>query len=141
VSVIDPAKTAELKRLRLGGRGLCQGIGAGGGAVWSCSPDSSGNLDNVLRLDPSSGRVKWFEVGKRPDQGHLDVASDRVWVITDAGLVGLDTKTGRADPPIDLQVPGTNLAAADDGAYVVSRGAGAVVAVDLAERVPRQPEH
>ena len=43
-------------------------------------------------------------------------------------------KTGEPDPPIALGVPGTDLAAEDDRAYVVSRGAGAVVAVDLAER-------
>jgi len=139
VAVIDPAKSAEVRRLPLGARGLCQGIGAGGGAVWSCSPEASGLADDVLRVNPKSCRVLRFEVEKRGDQGHLDVTADRVWVITDAGLVGLDVRTGQADPPIDLGLPGTDLAATDDRAYVVSRGAGAVVEVDLAaQRVVAQ---
>jgi streptogramin lyase len=134
VAVIDPAKSVEVRRLALGPGGLCQGIGAGRGAVWSCDPNPSGATDDVLRVNPKSGEVRSFAVGKRPDQGHLDVAADPVWVITDAGLAGLDGRTGRSDPPIDLGVPGTDLAAAEGRAYVVSRGAGAVVGVDLAER-------
>ena len=47
-------------------------------------------------------------------------------MITDAGLVGLDVRTGQADLPIDLGLAGTDLAATDGRAYVVSRGAGAV---------------
>jgi hypothetical protein len=133
VSVIDPARSAEVRRLQLGAAGLCQGIGVGGGAVWSCSPTPAGT-DDVLRVNLRSGKVQRFQIGKRADQGHLDVAADRVWVITKAGLVGLNVKTGEPDPPIALGVPGTDLAAKDDRAYVVSRGAGAVVAVDLAER-------
>jgi len=35
-------------------------------------------------------------------------------------------RTGQADPPIDLGLAGTDLAATDGRAYVVSRGAGAV---------------
>jgi hypothetical protein len=49
-------------------------------------------------------------------------------------LGGAECETGKPDPPIALGVPGTDLAAKDDRAYVVSRGAGAVVAVGLAER-------
>jgi len=133
VSVIDPAKSAEVRRLQLGAAGLCQGIGVGGSAVWSCSPTPAG-ADDVLRVNLKSGKVQRFQVGKRTDQAHLDVAADRVWVITDAGLVGLNVKTAKPDPPIALGVPGTDLAAKDDRAYVLSRGAGAVVAVDLAAR-------
>jgi len=55
-------------------------------------------------------------------------------VITDAGLVGVNVATGHPDPPIDLRVPGTDLTATDDRAYVVSRGAGALVSADLTGR-------
>jgi hypothetical protein len=134
VSVIDPAKSRETRRLPIGTAGVCQGIGAGGGVVWSCDPNPSGSTDDVLRVNPKSGKVERFQIGKRPDQGHLEVAADRVWVITDAGLVGLNLKTGEPDPPIDLGVPGTDLTTTDQRAYVVSRGAGAVVAVDLVKR-------
>jgi hypothetical protein len=106
VSVIDRAKSRETRRLSIGTAGLCQGIGAGGGVVWSCDPNPSGSTDDVLRVNPKSGKAERMQVGERPDQGHLDVAADRVWVITDAGLVGLNLKTGQPDPPIDLGVPG-----------------------------------
>ena len=134
VAVINPDKTAEPRRLPLGDSGLCQGIGAGGGAIWSCDPNPSGTTDDLLRVSLRSGKVERFEVGKRPDQGHLDVAADQVWVSTDAGLVGLNVETRRPDTPIDLRVPGTDLTTTDERAYVVSRGAGAVASVDLINR-------
>ena len=134
VAVIDPDKSAEARLLPLGAGGLCQGIGAGSGMVWSCDPNPSGTTDDVLRVNLKSGKAERFEVGKRPDQGNLAVAAGRVWVITDAGLVGLNVATGQPDPPVDLGVPGTDLAATDERAYVVSRGAGAVVSVDLTGR-------
>ena len=134
VAVIDPDKSTEVRSLPLGAGGLCQGIGAGGGLVWSCDPNPSGTTDDVLRVNLKSGKTERFEVGKRPDQGYLAVAAGRVWVITDAGLVGLNVATGQPDPPVDLGVPGTDLAATDERAYVVSRGAGAVVSVDLTGR-------
>ena len=134
VAVIDPDKSAEVRRLGLGTTGLCQGIGAGGGAVWSCDPNPSGTTDDLMRVNPKSGKVERIAVGKRPDQGHIDSAAGRVWVITDAGLVGVNLTDGTPDPPIDLGVPGTDLTVVDERAYVVSRAAGAVVAVDLAGR-------
>jgi hypothetical protein len=97
-------------------------------------PNPSGTTDDVLRVNLKSGKAERFQVGKRPDQGHLDVMAGRVWVITDAGLVGLNVMTGQPDPPVDLGVPGTDLAATDQWAYVVSRGAGAIVSVDLTGR-------
>jgi hypothetical protein len=134
VAVIDPSTTKEVRRLPLGPGGLCQGIGVAGGAIWSCSPNDSGTGDDVLRVNPRSGKVDRYEVSKRPDQGHLDAAGGRVCVITDNGLVGLAVQTGQPDPPVDLGVPGTDLAATSDRAYVVSRGSDAVVEVDLKER-------
>lgn len=111
VAVIDPDKSTEVRRLPLGAGGLCQGVGAGSGMVWSCDPNPSGTTDDVLRVNSKSGKVERFEVGKRPDQGHLDVVADRVWVITDAGLVGVNVKSGQPDTPVDLGVPGTDLRA------------------------------
>ena len=93
VSVVDPAKSAEVRRLQLGAAGLCQGIGGRRRRGVSCSPTPAGT-DDVLRVNLKSGKVQRFQVGKRADQGHLDVAADRVWVITDAGLVGLNVETG-----------------------------------------------
>ena len=140
VAVIDPNKSTEVRKPSLGAGGLCQGIAADSGMVWSCDPNPSGTTDDVLRVNSKSGKAQRFEVGKRPDQGHLDVAAGRAWVITDAGLVGLNVTTGQPDPPIDLEVPGTDIAATDERAYVVSRGAGAVVSVDLTgRRVSRSP--
>jgi hypothetical protein len=87
----------EARRLSLGAGGLCQGTGADGGVVWSCDPNPSGTTDDVLRVNLRSGKAGRYEVGKRPDQGNLAVAAGRVWVITDAGLVGL---SGRLVSPI-----------------------------------------
>jgi hypothetical protein len=105
----------EARRLSLGAGVLSQGIGADGGVVWSRDPNPSGTTDDVLRVNLRSGKAGGFEVGKRPDQGILAVAAGRAWVITDAGLVGLSVATGQPDaPPVDLGVPGTDLAATDE---------------------------
>jgi hypothetical protein len=136
VAVIDPDKSAEARRLPLGAGGLCQGIGAGGGVIWSCDPNPSGTADDVLRVNPKSGKVERFAVGKRADQGHLDVAASRVWVITDAGLVGLDLTNGKPDPPIDPGVPGSDLTATEGRAYVVSFSPGEPIRVGCNRRNP-----
>jgi streptogramin lyase len=105
------------------------------GSVWTCSPDPSGAGDEVLRLDPRSGKVlARLPVAKRPDQGHLEAAAGRLWVITDAGLVGIDPATNQPDPPLDLGVAGTELAVDEEMVWVSSVGDGAVVRVDPAAR-------
>jgi hypothetical protein len=49
--------------------------------VWRCDPNPWGSTEHVLRVNPKSGKAERIQVGKRPDQGHLEVAVDRVWVI------------------------------------------------------------
>jgi hypothetical protein len=56
VAVIDPDKSAEVRRLGLGTTGLCQGIGAGGGAVWSCDPNPSGTTDDLMAGESQVGQ-------------------------------------------------------------------------------------
>ena len=105
VAVVDPASNRIVRSFHTGAAGLCQGLGVAFGSVWTCSPDASGAGDEVLRLDPRSGKVlARLPVAKRPDQGHLEAAAGRLWVITDAGLVG-STLPSQADPPLDLALP------------------------------------
>ncbi len=94
VVVVDPASNRVVRTLPTGASGLCQGLGVAFGSVWTCSPDASGASDEVVRLNPRSGKVlARLSVAKRPDQGHLEAAAGRLWVITDAGLVGIDPAT------------------------------------------------
>ena len=78
----------------------CQGIGAGGGAVWSCSGSS------ITRIDP--GRMKIvarIAVGKIAGQGRLVFAAGHLWVITGRTgdqLTGIDAATNRPGPVIKL---------------------------------------
>jgi hypothetical protein len=60
VAVIDPDKSTEVRKLSLGAAGLCQGIGADSGMVWSCDPNPSGTTDDVLRVNPKSGKVQFL---------------------------------------------------------------------------------
>ena len=135
VAVVDPASNRVVRSLPTGASGLCQGLGVAFGSVWTCSPDASGASDEVLRLDPRSGELlARLPVGKRPDQGRLEAAAGRVWVITDAGLVGIDPATNKADPPLDLGIRGTALAVDGDSVWVSSLGDCAVVQVDVSTR-------
>lgn len=135
VAVVDPASNRVVRSFHTGAAGLCQGLGVAFGSVWTCSPDASGAGDEVLRLDPRSGKVlARLPVAKRPDQGHLEAAAGRLWVITDAGLVGIDPATNQAHPPLDLGVAGTELAVDEEMVWVSSVADGAVVQVDPAAR-------
>ena len=135
VVVVDPTSNRVARTLPNAATGLCQGLGVAFGSVWTCSPDASGANDEVVRLNPRSGKVlARLPVAKRPDQGRLEAAAGRLWVITDAGLVGIDPATNKADPPVELGVAGTSLAVDGDTAWVSSLGDNTVVQVDLAAR-------
>lgn len=111
---------------------LCQGLGAGLGAVWVCAGS------DVVRLDPETGEaVATFAVGKAYSQGHLVAAFDRLWVLTGDGstLVGVDPSTGDPVTTIPLGVRGTDLAVGEAGLWVVSQLDGQALRIDPAGTV------
>jgi len=117
----------------------CQGIGAGGGAIWSCSGSS------ITRIDP--GRMKivaTIAVGKAYDQGRLVFADGHLWVITGTTgdqLTGIDAATNRPGPVIKLPAGCDDLANLAPGTSAVwvlcpsfTPGASKVIKVDVARR-------
>jgi len=117
----------------------CQGIGAGGGAIWSCSGSS------ITRIDP--GRMKivaTIAVGKAYDQGRLVFAGGHLWVITGTTgdqLTGIDAATNRPGPVITLPAGCDDLANLAPGTSAVwvlcpsfTPGASKVIKVDVARR-------
>jgi len=117
----------------------CQGIGAGGGAVWSCSGSS------ITRIDP--GRmaiVATIAVGKIAGQGRLVFADRHLWVITGRTgdqLTGIDATTNRPGPVIKLPAGCSDLANLAPGTGAVwvecpsfTPGASRVIKVDVARR-------
>jgi streptogramin lyase len=113
----------------------CQGIGAGGGAVWSCSGS------NITRIDPKLMKiVASIPAGKVFDQGRLVFADGHIWVVTGRNgdqLVGIDAATNRPGPAIKLPVGCSdlaNLAPGTDAVWVLCPLANRVVKVDIAHR-------
>jgi hypothetical protein len=110
----------------------CQGIGAGGGAVWSCSGSK------ITRIDPERMKiVASIPVGKVSAQGRLVFLDGRLWVITGRDgnqLVGIDAATNRPDPPITLPVTCSDLAPGGDAVWVLCPTANKVIKVDVAHR-------
>ena len=117
----------------------CQGIGAGGGAIWSCSGSS------ITRIDP--GRMKivaTIAVGKAYDQGRLVFADGHLWVITGTTgdqLTGIDAATNRPGPVITLPAGCDDLANLAPGTSAVwvlcpsfTPGASRIVKVNVARR-------
>ena len=130
VDQIDPDTNEVVASVEVGGE-LCQGMGVGFDAVWTCR-----NTD-VARVDFETGRVETtIPLGKASVQGTLPAGFDRIWVLLGDGgqLTGIDPTTNVADPPIELGVRGTDVAVADDGVWVASSPDGAVVRVDPATR-------
>lgn len=125
VERIDPAANAVDGELDL--HSGCQGIGEAAGSVWACDDDG------IVRIDPSSLQVETrIAVTKAFEQGHLVDAAGRLWVLTYDGsrLVGIDTTSNTPGDPITLPIRGTDLAAADDLLWVVSKADDAVVLFD-----------
>jgi streptogramin lyase len=117
----------------------CQGIGAGGGAIWSCSGSS------ITRIDPRRMRiVATIAVGKAYDQGRLVFADRHLWVITGTTgnqLTGIDAATNRPGPVITLPTGCTdlaNLAPGTDAVWVLcpsyTPGASKIIKVDVTHR-------
>ena len=113
----------------------CQGIGAWGGAIWSCL----GQQHHADRPQPMK-IVASIPVGKVFDQGRLVFADGHIWVITGRNgdqLTGIDAATNRPVPAIKLPVGCSDLANLAPGTDAV-RGllplANRVVKVDIAHR-------
>jgi outer membrane protein assembly factor BamB len=114
------------------GGDLCQGLGVGLGAVWSCSGS------DVVRLDPRTGEVTaTLAVDKTFSQGHLVTAAGQLWVLTGDGstLTGVDPDTGTTVTRIPLATQATDLAVGDAGLWVFSNVDGHVLRIDPAGTV------
>lgn len=103
VTKIDPATNSAVDDVHSDTKSnqLCQGIGAGGGYIFSCSGS------DVVQIDPDTVEVlKSIPIAKVYDQGRLVFAADNIWVLTHGGdqLVGIDAATGAVGSPIDLPV-------------------------------------
>jgi hypothetical protein len=134
VERIDPHANAPAGRVGsfTSGNDYCQGIGAGGGAVWSCSRSS------VTRIDPKRMRiVKTIPVGKVFDQGRLTFTGGRLWIVAGKSanqLIAIDPTTNKQAAPITLPVACSDLAQGGDAVWVLCPNANRVVKVDVARR-------
>ena len=107
----------------------CQGIGAGGGAVWSCQKGF------ITRIDPMTAKiVARVPIVKAFDQGRYVYAHGRIWVITGTNgnqLTGIDTATNQPGHPIALPYTCQDLAPGGDAVWVLCGLEGRVVKVDV----------
>lgn len=114
--LVDPDSRAEVGSVNVARTsGLCQGLGASYGAIWTCSGA------DVVKVDPESlAVVGTFAVKKQAAQGHLVGAFDRVWVLTSDGsqLVGIDPVTEEVAIDVDLPARCTDVAAGDAGLWL-----------------------
>lgn len=125
---LDPETADTLGTTQIGGD-LCQGLGVGFGAVWSCRGT------DIVRIDPSTDEVvATIPVGKAAEQGNLVAGFGRLWVLVGDGseLVGIDPATNLAGAPIPLGVRGTDVAVDDEHVWVTSGPDDVVVRVDPA---------
>jgi hypothetical protein len=125
--------TGRIGKLTPGGAGnYCQGLGAGGGAVWSCLNTS------ITRIDPNRMKLlATIPVAKAFDQGRLVFMDRKIWVITGPTgnqLVGIDTATNQPDPPIELPFGCDDLAWGGTSLWVLCPRADQIVKVDVAHR-------
>jgi streptogramin lyase len=133
VTRVDPRATEPAGEVRADTKSdqFCQGIGAGGGAIWSCSGS------DVVRIDPKRVRVvASVPVGKVFDQGRLVFADGHIWVIAGEGdrLVGIDVATSKPGPEVALPVICSELAPGPHTVWALCPGSDKVVAVDVAAR-------
>ncbi len=131
VVAVDAATAKELRRLDVDTDQdkLCQGLGAGGGYLWSCSGT------DVLRIDPETATiVDTIPAAKIPDQGSMPFVEERIWVLSGNGdqLVGIDAASGAPGDPVALPVTCTDLApGAGSTVWVVCGLTNALLQVDV----------
>ena len=129
VARIDPRTNKPKGEVRADTKSeqLCQGIGSGGGAIWSCSGS------DIVRIDPKRLKVtKSIPVGKTFDSGRLPFASGKIWVLSGEGdrLVGIDTKTARVSATVKLPVPCGELGSGGGAIWAFCPRDGKVIAVN-----------
>ncbi len=128
VTRIDPATNRPNGEVRADTKSerLCQGIGAGGGAVWSCSGS------DVVRIDPKRLKVTAsIPVGKIFDSGRLVFAGGKIWALSGEGdrLVGIETTSASVGPTVELPLPCKELGPGADTVWALCPP-GTVLAVD-----------
>jgi hypothetical protein len=107
---------------------LCQGFGTSGDSVWTCTPFGS-----IERIDASTNRVTArLLIPMRRDQGHMVVASGRIWIGTKSGdsIAGIDLEDNELGEEIQLDAFCTDFAAADPMVWAVCPAENQVVRVD-----------
>lgn len=131
VVAVDPATAKELRRLDVDTDqdDLCQGLGVGGGYVWSCAGT------DVLRIDPEKATiVDTIPAGKIPDQGSMPFVEERIWVLGGSGdqLVGIDAASATPGDPVALPVTCTDVGpGAGSTVWVVCGLTNALLQVDV----------
>jgi outer membrane protein assembly factor BamB len=134
VSKLDAVSGQQVAEVRADtkSRSFCQGIGAGGGAVWSCSGS------DVVRIDPDTATVTAsVPVGKIFEQGRLVHAGGHVWVITGKHgdkLVGIDSASLERTMTVSLGRPCTDLGSGGAVVWVVCRDANRILRFDPRSR-------
>jgi hypothetical protein len=110
----------------------CQGIGAGGGAIWSCEQGA------ITRIDPHTVKiVARIHIAKAFDQGRYASADGRIWLITGRNgnqLTGIDPATNKPGPPIRVPYGCSDLAPGADAVWVLCPTSGHIAKVDVAKR-------
>jgi streptogramin lyase len=120
---------ADTKSEEQFGQTLCQGIGSGGGAIWSCSGS------DVVRIDPEQLKVtKSLPVAKVFDSGRLVFAADKIWVLTGEGdrLVGIDPSTSSVGTTVELPIPCNELGPGPEMVWAICPRDGKVLGIDPA---------
>jgi outer membrane protein assembly factor BamB len=114
------------------GYNYCQGIGAGGGAIWSCEQGA------ITRIDPHTVKiVARIPIAKAFDQGRYAFVRGRIWLITGTygnQLTGIDPATNTPGPPIRLPYGCSDLAPGAEAVWVLCPLNGHIVKVDVARR-------
>ena len=131
---INPEKARVETRIKSRGPDqfeLCQGFGTSGDSVWTCTPFGS-----IERIDASSNRVaERLQILMRRDQGHMVVASGRIWIATQSGdsIAGISLDDNQLGEDVSLGAFCNDLAAADPVIWAVCPGDNQVVRVDTAQ--------